>query len=70
MKLKGKTAIVTGGGTGIGESVSLKLASRGVNVIVNYSKSQAVFPDPSESNLRSASLPPLVPPTRCALIFW
>ncbi len=30
MKLTGKTAIVTGGGTGIGESVSLKLAAHGV----------------------------------------
>ena len=36
MDLKGKTAIVTGGGTGIGEAVSLRLASRGANVIVNY----------------------------------
>jgi 3-oxoacyl-[acyl-carrier protein] reductase len=41
MTLTGKTAIVTGGGTGIGESVSLKLAARGVNVIVNYSRSRA-----------------------------
>ena len=30
MKLTGKTAIVTGGDTGIGESVSLKLAAHGV----------------------------------------
>jgi len=37
----GKTAIVTGGGTGIGEAVSLRLAARGVNVIVNYSRSHA-----------------------------
>jgi NAD(P)-dependent dehydrogenase (short-subunit alcohol dehydrogenase family) len=39
MTLAGKTAIVTGGGTGIGEAVSLKLAARGANVIVNYSRS-------------------------------
>ena len=39
MSLAGKTAIVTGGGTGIGEAVSLKLAARGANVIVNYSRS-------------------------------
>jgi 3-oxoacyl-[acyl-carrier protein] reductase len=45
MKLMGKTAIVTGGGTGIGESVSLKLAARGINVIVNYSRSQAEAED-------------------------
>lgn len=36
MSLQSKTAIVTGGGTGIGEGVSLKLASRGANVVVNY----------------------------------
>jgi NAD(P)-dependent dehydrogenase (short-subunit alcohol dehydrogenase family) len=30
MRLTGKTAIVTGGGTGIGKSVSLKLAARGL----------------------------------------
>ena len=40
MTLTGKTAIITGGGTGIGEAVSLKLATRGVNVIVNYSRSR------------------------------
>lgn len=39
MNLTGKTAIVTGGGTGIGEAVSLKLAARGANVIVNYRSS-------------------------------
>jgi len=40
MILTGKTAIVTGGGTGIGEAVSLKLAARGMNVVVNYSRSR------------------------------
>jgi 3-oxoacyl-[acyl-carrier protein] reductase len=41
MDLKGKTAIVTGGGTGIGEATCLKLAARGANVVVNYSRSKA-----------------------------
>jgi 3-oxoacyl-[acyl-carrier protein] reductase len=41
MELKGKTAIVTGGGTGIGEATCLKLAARGANVVVNYSRSKA-----------------------------
>jgi 3-oxoacyl-[acyl-carrier protein] reductase len=45
MNLKGKTAIITGGGTGIGEAVSLRLAARGANVIVNYSKSRAEAED-------------------------
>ena len=40
MDLKGKTAIVTGGGTGIGEATCLKLAERGCNVVVNYSRSK------------------------------
>ena len=45
MTLTGKTAIITGGGTGIGEAVSLKLATRGVNVIVNYSRSRTEAED-------------------------
>ena len=41
MTLTGETAIVTSGGPGIGESVSLKLAVCGVNISVRYSRSQA-----------------------------
>ncbi|GGG72950.1 SDR family NAD(P)-dependent oxidoreductase [Paenibacillus radicis (ex Gao et al. 2016)] len=40
MDLSDKTAIVTGGGTGIGRATSLLLAKRGVAVAVNYSRSQ------------------------------
>jgi 3-oxoacyl-[acyl-carrier protein] reductase len=39
--MKGKTAIVTGGGTGIGRAVSLQLAARGAAVAVVYSRSAA-----------------------------
>lgn len=38
--LKNKTAIVTGGGTGIGRAVSIGLASCCSNVVVNYSRSK------------------------------
>jgi len=36
MSLSGKVAIVTGGGRGIGQAVSLRLASLGAKVMVNY----------------------------------
>src|SRR3546814_18663252 len=39
MNLQGKTAIVTGGGTGIGEAESMKLAARAANVVINYRSS-------------------------------
>lgn len=38
MNLKDKTAIVTGGSRGIGRAISLQLASKGANVVVNYNK--------------------------------
>jgi glucose 1-dehydrogenase len=36
MKLKGKTALVTGSSQGIGEAVAIRLAEEGADVIVNY----------------------------------
>ncbi|MFN7828192.1 MAG: SDR family NAD(P)-dependent oxidoreductase [Acidobacteriota bacterium] len=40
MRVDGKAAIVTGGGTGVGRSTALKLAERGCNVLINYSRSR------------------------------
>ncbi len=36
----GKTAIVTGGGKGIGKSICLAFAKQGVNLVINYSGSE------------------------------
>lgn len=41
MDLINKTALVTGGGTGIGRATCLALAKRGAAVVVNYSRSRA-----------------------------
>ncbi len=40
MKLEGKAAIVTGGGTGVGRATALELARRGCAVMVNFSRSR------------------------------
>jgi 3-oxoacyl-[acyl-carrier protein] reductase len=48
MKLKGKVAIITGGGTGIGKAISLALANEGAAVIVatrNLSRLEGVAKD-------------------------
>lgn len=38
--LQGKTALITGGGTGIGRAIALVLARQGVNIAINYSRSE------------------------------
>ena len=40
MELKGRAAIVTGAGTGVGRATALELARRGCSVLVNYSRSR------------------------------
>ena len=48
MELKGKTALVTGGGIRLGRAFALALAREGVNIAVHYNSSQ----DPAEETAR------------------
>ncbi|NWG45026.1 MAG: SDR family oxidoreductase [Alphaproteobacteria bacterium] len=41
MDVKGKAAIVTGSATGLGAAIAEKLADRGLDIVVNYTKSEA-----------------------------
>jgi 3-oxoacyl-[acyl-carrier protein] reductase len=38
--LKEKTALITGGATGMGRAIALRLAKEGINVAINYSRSE------------------------------
>ncbi|MFA5027280.1 MAG: SDR family oxidoreductase [Candidatus Methylomirabilota bacterium] len=45
---KGKVALITGGGTGIGRAVALGLATQGVNTVLNYSRSETEAAETAE----------------------
>ena len=40
MNLKGKAALITGGGTGLGKEIALLLAKEGMNLGIGYSRSE------------------------------
>ncbi|MET0391114.1 MAG: glucose 1-dehydrogenase [Polyangiales bacterium] len=40
LELKGKAAIVTGSGSGVGRATALRLARKGCSVVINYSRKQ------------------------------
>ena len=50
MELKGKTALITGGGIRLGRAFALALAREGVNLAVHYNSSQ----DPAEETAQQA----------------
>ena len=48
MKLKGRTALVTGGSRGIGRAIALALAQEGADVAVNYVSSEGAAKEVAE----------------------
>jgi len=48
MNLKGKVALVTGAGTGVGKGIALELAREGVKIAVNYNSSEQGAQDTKE----------------------
>ncbi|MDY6868281.1 MAG: SDR family oxidoreductase [Chloroflexota bacterium] len=50
MDLKGKTALVTGGGIRLGRAVALALAEEGANLVIHYNSSQ----EPAEETAQEA----------------
>ena len=52
LELEGKTALVTGGGKGIGRAISQALAEMGAKVVVNY-RSDAAAAEEGPDHVRA-----------------
>ena len=49
MDLKDKTALITGGGTGVGRATATQLSKLGCNVVINYSRSKQAAEETAQS---------------------
>jgi 3-oxoacyl-[acyl-carrier protein] reductase len=65
--LRGRTAIVTGGGTGIGRAISLGLGRCGANVVVDYSRSKDAA-EQTAADVRDAGSAAIA--VRCDVTRW
>ncbi len=52
--LKGKTALVTGASSGIGQAIAIRLAQEGCNVAINYRKNPEAAADTMEQAMQQA----------------